>query len=460
MALPSEYDSRFWLVILHELDAAGGVDTPSRLYPRMRQYFPDITDQDIQTATSTGGNKWTNMIQWARQHLVYRGCIDNSNHGKWALTETGRKWLEAEWRDPGTDYSKVQKPPILNRPSPKNRPKKADHGSPSLDNTFTTPDAKPRRNVQLQKEAVLPPKREEPEILSPQKSVISTLTTILDPVSQLGQRIRAAQRRSDLPKQFEQVLAEAFAVLGFTSRHIGGASEPDILVTARLGQGSYSIVVDAKSTHTGRVTDGQISWPVIDSYRQKHNATFAAVVGEDFSGGNLQTFANQYKVALITTGMICDLVRLHNDSPFSLPELKDLFSIIGRADPGVQALIERNQRNARHWQLISEVVETIDRFQQTGPGGAAPKIDNLQFHLMLKNSQAPSEAPTLQDVTDAVAFLASRAVNVLVEVPGSSGAYQLAMSQATARKRLLALSRFFDEQPAGPVNLVTRQSSI
>ena len=45
---------------------------------------------------------------------------------------------------------------------------------------------------------------------------------------------------------------------------------------------------------------------------------------------------------------------------------------------------------------------------------------------------------------DAVTCLASRAVNVLVEAPGSNGAFQLAMSATTARKRIVALARFFD----------------
>ncbi len=121
MALPSEFDSRFWLAILHELEAAGGSDTPANIYPRIRQYFPEITDNDLRQTTATGGNKWTYMIQWARQHLVYRGCIDNSMRGRWFLSDTGRSWLDVNWKGPAADYSKVTKPPIVNKPPP--RPK-------------------------------------------------------------------------------------------------------------------------------------------------------------------------------------------------------------------------------------------------------------------------------------------------------------------------------------------------
>jgi hypothetical protein len=131
-----------------------------------------------------------------------------------------------------------------------------------------------------------------------------------------------------------------------------------------------------------------------------------------------------------------------------LHDLRDLFFPIGRADSGVEALKERSSRNRQHWLLISEIVDTIDRFQRSSPGGTAPKADNLHFYLQLRSTTAPSAAPTLQDVSDAVAFLVSRAVNVLVEVPGSNGAYQLAMGVDTARKRLLPMARVF-EAPHG-----------
>lgn len=444
MALPSEYDTRFWLALLHEMDSLGNSVKPSDIYPRMRKYFPDINDQDLQTKTASGGNKWTNMIQWTRQHLVYRGCIDNSMKGCWVMTDLGRNWLRANWHGPSADYSQVVKPPIVRKPSQKPNAhetrgsRKASDGNGQADNGHP-----PEASDRLVSTHPSPPTAvREP---TPAASASLAPLVIVDPVVQLCQRLLSAQRSSGNPLQFEQALSEAFTFLGLESKHIGGSSEPDIYLQANLGQSSYSVVVDAKSTHSGKVPDGQIRWPVIDSYRNARGATFAAVIGEDFSGGQLQTFANQYRVALITTGMILDLIKLHSEAPLNLLELQDLFSVTGRADAGLKALVERHNRNRHHWQLITEVVATIERFQQTTPRGTAPKVENLHFHLMLKNSHAPTMAPTLQDVSDAVAFLASPAVGVLVEVQGSNGAYLLATNAATARLRLLALARFFDD---------------
>jgi restriction endonuclease Mrr len=437
VALPSEYDNKLWLAVLHELHQAGGRAKPSAIYPRMRAYFPEITDDDLLLKMSDGGNKWTNLIQWTRQHLVYRGCIDNTQRGIWTLTDLGRQWLLASWRGPDADYSQVKKPGLLRKSSPKRSPaagqQQSRESGPESSETVSPATENPTR---------APIVDGQPTHASPPSQ--GYLRPIVDPVETLCQRLVATQRQSQAPTLFEEAITEAFDFLGFEAQHIGGAGQTDVLARASLGQSSYSIVIDAKSTHTGKVPDSQISWPVIDRHRQLRAATFAAVIGEDFSGGQLQEFADQYRVTLITTSALLELVRFHASAPFNLHELKELFTNFGRADAALQALVERHKRNQRHWLLIADIIDTIERFQKRTPESPAPKIDNLYFYLTLNGSHSPADAPTLQDVTDAVAFLASRAVNVLVEVPGSSGAYQLAMKGSVARKRLTALARFFD----------------
>lgn len=123
MALPSDRDTKFWLALLHEIDLAGGiVDVPASLYPKLRQYFPLITDDDLILTLKNGGNKWTNRIQWVRQHLVYCGCLDSTPR-VWKLTDIGRGWLQAQWRGPMADYSRTLKPPAVFGPQPEVRGK-------------------------------------------------------------------------------------------------------------------------------------------------------------------------------------------------------------------------------------------------------------------------------------------------------------------------------------------------
>lgn len=271
-------------------------------------------------------------------------------------------------------------------------------------------------------------------------------------VEQLVLRLTEDQRKSNVPQQFERTIAEAFSFLGFEAQHIGGSGDTDILIKAPLGARSYAVVVDAKSTHNGRVLDSQINWPVIESHRQGRDATHAAVVGEDFSGGQLRKFADQYKVTLLTTGTLCEVLRLHDKTPLNLIELKSLFDVMGLDDFGIQSLRERCEQHRRHWQLLAKVIDTISIFDARRLGGFAPKVE--QLHLALETQvvtagQPYSSAPTEHDVQDAVTFLASRAAGILGEVSGSEGKYQLVVSPETARKRVLALARYIQREGSG-----------
>lgn len=404
MALPSSKNVKLWLAILRELDLAGGLARPRIVYPRLRQYFPEITDADLARTTAGGENVWTNTIQWARLELVHRGYLDKTTRGVWRLTDAGRQWLQETGRGPHADYSAVPKPPCVTGRVPAERTGGAQPAPPAL-----------------------------------------PIALVASQVEQLCQRLQTSQRQSTMPQQFEQTVAAAFQFLGFDAQHIGGAGDTDIFVRAALGPSSYSVIIDAKSTQVGRVTDAQINWPVIETHRQARGATYAAVVGEDFSGGQLQKFADQYKVTLITTGMLCELLRLHDQIPFSLIELRDLFMASGRADQAMQALRERHTQHRRHWRLIADIIDLVETFEQKMPGGFAPNVDSLHLLLsvrLIDTEQSLTDIPSKQDVAAAVTFLASRAVDVLTEVPGSHGDYQLTMTSATARERLRALASF------------------
>lgn len=349
-------------------------------------------------------------MQWARQRLVDIGYLDRSMPGQWVLTDLGRAWLRATWRGADRDDTAGAKPAPA-QPPPAGARRRGRR---------TTPPIPPGRTI--------------------------TPVRVGDPAEQLCQRIMTSQRKSSVPQQFEQDLADAFAYLGFDARHVGGSREADIVLTAPLGQLSYSVVVDAKSSQSGRIPDSQVNWSVVASYQKNRAATFAAVVGEAFSGGQLRTFADQYAVTLVTTEMLSEVLRLHTRAPFNLLDLKDLFKSPGLATDGVSALRERHRSTEQHWRLIAEIVATISAFQEQATGGFALKVDQLHPVLYSKalGRGGTSAIPSLQDVADAVAFLASPAMNVLAEVPGSGGAYQLVVRVDVAPRRFRALGRFVE----------------
>ncbi len=58
----------------------------------------------------------------------------------------------------------------------------------------------------------------------------------------------------------------------------------------------------------------------------------------------------------------------------------------------------------------------------------------------------------LDDVVAAVAFMSSRTLHIIEEVPGSNGAFQLVVSPTIARQYLAALAHFADTQQANAGN--------
>jgi restriction system protein len=79
--------------LLKCLEEKGGKAEPSKIYIQMRQFFPSLTGSDLTETLTTGGNKWTNRIQWVRQRLVSIGEMASPEHGVWAITDKGRRRL-------------------------------------------------------------------------------------------------------------------------------------------------------------------------------------------------------------------------------------------------------------------------------------------------------------------------------------------------------------------------------
>ncbi|MGQ9677609.1 MAG: winged helix-turn-helix domain-containing protein [Chloroflexota bacterium] len=413
MALPLEYDNKFWLALLYELNIAGGQAEPCRIYAEMRKYFPQIKDEDLEVKTSTGGNKWTNRIQWVRQHLAERGCIERGTYGVWKISPAGIAWLQENWRGPDADYSNVVKPAkVVVKEKPRPEPKQAKRGTAD--------------------------KSQPGQVLAHHQAV-----EVVDPVESLCGRLVETQRLSESYEAFELALREAFDFLGFEATHIGGPSDTDILLQTYLGKDSYRVVIDAKSTRSGKVTDAQINWPVLETHRKQRNADYAVVIGEDFGGGNLKRFAEQYRVTLMRTETVCDLVRLHAITPFSVMELRQLFEDFGIATGGMESLRRRHDECLRHWRLLMAIVEQVEAYNRHVPSGLLPKADNLHLILLgkvISGDLAATEAPSLQDIQDALTFLASPAVGAMRKAPGSEDAYQLVMSVDSVKRRLSALA--------------------
>ncbi len=386
MSLPLQ--SAIRSVLLRVLTDLGGRARPRDIYPMVTQSFPEIVPADLVSMLQDGRtNRWQNRIQWARQDLVQAGLIDASERGLWGLTERGR-----ELAVPGV------------RPEDLLRPRSAE---PSVGEETKAPT-----DV-----AVLP-------------LAVSVIRTRPESIAS---ELAAAASDSGAPTRLEHAAAEAFAYLGFETETIGGPGQTDVLLTATLGLKRYSVVVDAKSTGRGRVADSQISWLSIRSHRDDQRADYACVVGPDFARGDLQARANEFRVCLLTTEELQQVVSMHAVSPFTLTELRAVFESVplGRlALPNLRAAsADRQRRMALPWRLLDQ----IDTFNRMQPNLVLAKPDTL-FASVLARGDDALLGTTLEDVRKALLLLET--IGVLSPVNG--GGYTSETSTDGARQVLAA----------------------
>lgn len=91
MTLPPQ--SLIEIPLLKTLLKLGGEAAPADVYAAIREYFPQLTDKDVERRVpSTPSTRlWHNRVQWVRQALVGKGDIARGERGVWKLTEQGRQ---------------------------------------------------------------------------------------------------------------------------------------------------------------------------------------------------------------------------------------------------------------------------------------------------------------------------------------------------------------------------------
>lgn len=125
-------------------------------------------------------------------------------------------------------------------------------------------------------------------------------------------KLREHQRDSENPSNFEKTVAEAFTFVGFTTKHIGGRDEPDVLLE------DVNAIIDSKTTKEGVISERYINFDAMERYREKHGASFLAIVAPGFSEGNIRHTAAKKGIVLIATEAICRLIENHAYYPYEL----------------------------------------------------------------------------------------------------------------------------------------------
>jgi len=175
--------------------------------------------------------------------------------------------------------------------------------------------------------------------------------------------LKERQFKSDSPTDFEEVIKDAFDFLGFEGELIGGKGDTDVLLTANIGQESFKVNVDGKTSKSGKIIDRQIDWISLRDHKKKNKADFVVVVGPSFSGGNLEERAKEYDVSLLKTEDLIKLVEAHSKFPFTLTELKDLFTGKGDRSSQLEDLLTQNLSRRNLLEQFRVIIEEMQSLQ-------------------------------------------------------------------------------------------------
>jgi restriction system protein len=75
--------------VLDALRDLGDSGKPAEVSQRIAEKL-QIPDSTLDETLKSGGNRFHNQVQWARQYLVWDGYLDSSKRGTWKLTEKGK----------------------------------------------------------------------------------------------------------------------------------------------------------------------------------------------------------------------------------------------------------------------------------------------------------------------------------------------------------------------------------
>lgn len=201
------------------------------------------------------------------------------------------------------------------------------------------------------------PPTPEPDATEEQTDLMKLATDIAD-------RIDKAATDGGDGTELEQATAEAFALFGYATQVIGGAGNPDVVVSAQMGDASYRVLVETKSRSGGVVHQNDVNFNALKQHKAKANADYTVVVGADFSGGNLEKWAVENGVRLMRTDELRQLLLAHAEAVLPLDGLGTLFVGGGSLDEAaLTQVLTESENTAQAMSLARHAYDAVREHQ-------------------------------------------------------------------------------------------------
>ena len=162
----------------------------------------------------------------------------------------------------------------------------------------------------------------------------------------------------------EQETCNAFAFLGFDAEVISGPGNPDVVIDAPMGVASYRVLIDTKSRSGGVVQQNDVNFNALKQHKAKVNADYMVVLGADFSGGNLETWAQENRVRLLKAEELRQLLLAPAESVIAMDRLEALFREGGSTDEAVfSEILAESENTVQAMSLARALYEAVRKDQ-------------------------------------------------------------------------------------------------
>ena len=266
------------------------------------------------------------------------------------------------------------------------------------------------------------------ETIIPEQNV-SIVEKKQDDVSEFLTELRLSAKDSSNFERLERNVANAFKLLGFSSKWIGGAGNTDVLIHATSApKYSFTVAVDAKSTQTGNVTDGLVDFDTLIEHKKKHNANYSAIVGGAFQNERLRKRAVEHNVVLIDIDSLESMILKQVEVPLKVSAYKKIFEKPGLVD--IDVLDEERNNIIRYGKLLHSVMDCLAE-ESEDPVTEGLLLDR-DIYRSLRSNEEFAYPPTLEEISDMLSFLASPLVGCVDK--SKDGYYAVGSVEDAAKK--------------------------
>lgn len=216
--------------------------------------------------------------------------------------------------------------------------------------------------------------------------------------------LRLASKDSSNPSRFEKAVKSIFTLLGFKAEWFGGSGKTDVLLhSPSVPKYSYVVIVDAKSTQSGIVTEGQINFDTIKEHKKLHSADHATIVGFSFQGERLVKRAIEHNVVLIDLNSLEKVLRLHSEVPLQSQSYRKIFSRPGLIDISV---LEEDRRLIKRSGVLLQAVMDCLVDESTDPVTEG-FLQDKDIYRTLRSNMKFDTPPSLEEISTMLNFLSS-----------------------------------------------------